>query len=127
MRVQLQASAIAGHGLFSVSDVPQDSAVLRQEHQLVSLQQFKVMEAAGRTSEFHGIQVKDIGVVMLGTPERPSLDYFFNSSSGPTWNVEPQCVQHDRDAQSAVLEWRTIVPVQCGIELLWKYDHESSA
>ena len=125
MRVQLQSSAIAGHGLFSASDVPQDSAVLRQEHQLVSLQQFKDMEAAGMTSEFHGIQVKDIGVVLLGTPERPTMDYFFNSSSGPTWNVEPQCVQHD--AHSAVLEWRTIVPVQRGIELLWKYDHESSA
>eukprot|EP00729_Bicosta_minor_P015522 gene15522-10053_t len=125
MRVQRRASAIAGHGLFSVSDEPQDSAVLRQEHQLVSLQQFKDTEAAGRTSEFHGIQAEGIGVVLLGTPERPSLDYFFNSSSVTTWNVEPQCVQHDAD--SAVLEWRTIVPVQCGIELLWKYDHESSA
>ena len=125
MRVHLQASAIAGQGLFSVFDVPQDYTVLRQQHQLVSLQQFKDMEAAGRTSEFHGIQVKDIGVVLLGTPERPAPDYFFNSSSGPTWNVEPQCVQHD--AHSAVLEWRTIVPVQRGTELLWKYEYESSA
>lgn len=125
MRVHRQASAIAGQGLFSAVDVPQDYTVLRQQHELVSLQEFKDMEAAGRTSEFHGIQVGDIGVVLLGKPELPAMDYFFNSSSGPTWNVGPHCVQ--LDAHSAVLEWRTIVPVQRGIELLWKYDHESSA
>ena len=124
MLVHLEPSVLGGLGLTSVFDLPAKCVVHRQRHRLVSKKEFMRMEAAGIVSEFHGINSPH-GVILLGTPQRPTLDYHFNSSNDYNYNVKPYCVRHDDD--TAVLEWRTQVPVARGQELLWKYEWRLSA